>query len=136
MLETDRAWAAGIMDGEGCIRLQNRRNSSGKISYTLRVSVSNTDPPMLRRLVELFGGGVWPNRSATGKPMWQWVVWSKNAESALTAMAPYLITKKVQAQVALESQSLIKRNNRPNENLARLAELDQRLRSLKREVIL
>jgi hypothetical protein len=68
--------------------------------------------------------------------MWQWVVWSKNAESALTAMAPYLITKKVQAQVALESQSLIKRNNRPNENLARLAELDQRLRSLKREVIL
>ena len=48
--ESDLAWAAGIVDGEGCISLHTVKAKHGPC-YVLRLSVTNTSLLMLHRLV-------------------------------------------------------------------------------------
>ena len=101
------AWAAGIIDGEGCILLNLNPKRQ---TYTLRVSVTNTDPKMLKELKSIFGGSIQAancrNDKAHWKSKWMWVLTCKQADKALSALLPYLITKKDQAQTALIFKTL------------------------------
>ena len=101
------AWAAGIIDGEGCILLSLHTK---KKSYNLRVTVTNTDPKMLKELKSMFGGSIHAanckNDKAHWKFKWIWVLVSKEADSALSSMLPYLITKQDQAKTALTFKTL------------------------------
>lgn len=107
MEETKLAWAAGIIDGEGCIMVCEHRP---KRCFTLRVTVTNTDPRMLTAMKSMFGGSICEQRWKGDKPQhrtkWVWVTCSKQAEAALVAMLPYLVTKKDQAELALTFRSL------------------------------
>jgi len=51
--EREKAWAAGIIDGEGCIWINSNR---------LMLEVFNTDIRMPQKLKDLFGGAVYNRR--------------------------------------------------------------------------
>lgn len=103
---TDLAWAAGIVDGEGSIGIYRapQRRYPGLFSYRVSLHVANTDPRMLLRMEDIFGGRIYPMRKSSGqqRPLGQWVALNADALTALRAMRPYLVCKADQADVALQ----------------------------------
>lgn len=101
MIETDNAYAAGVVDGEGCIQI----NATPKHTW-LAISVANSDPRVCVWLAERYGGKVHQDkpRVRNGKPtrvMYSWQVGSATAGEFLKAIHPYLVIKKEQADIAL-----------------------------------
>lgn len=129
--DTDLAWAAGIIDGEGCISLNNEH----RVQYLLRISVTNTDLRMLTRLRDLFGGSVCgplKRYKVHHKDRWVWDIKASKAESAIRAMFPYFVTKKQEAELGLQARALIgKVGSNHNPNREQLAWLKGQLSSLK-----
>ena len=110
MEPVDIGWAAGIIDGEGCILLSRNKKRG---CFTLRVHVVNTDPYMLIKLKKLFGGSIHESNAKTDLPHWKfkwvWVVVSKDAEIALETLIPFLVTKREQAELAITFRLLKRR---------------------------
>ena len=137
---TDLAWAAGFIDGEGCIALYPRRQIlKGKTyhHFVLRLHVSNTDLLALERLQTLFGGSI--NKANHKdrphyKPCWTWYCNTSRCEQALESLMPYLFSKKSQAVLGIASRRYIQRNGRPRapESLQAQAQIYSQLRQLKR----
>ena len=69
MKETDRAYAAGIIDGEGCISLRGRKVSE-RLYTTPSIEVTNTNRDILVWLQNFFSGGIYLNKDErpTRKP--------------------------------------------------------------------
>lgn len=95
------AYFAGLFDGEGCVRLSTRR------SPVLKVSIVNTDARPLRHLHRQFGGSItehtWGARH--GRPWrrsYEWQVAAGIARSFLRWIAPYVLIKREQVDIALE----------------------------------
>ena len=99
--ETIKAWAAGIIDGEGYIAREKRSKNSTQIV----VKVDNTDEKMLQVLALKFGGNVYLTKARKDrphcKPLFYWRLVSKKAAIFLEAIMPYLVTKKDKAIVIL-----------------------------------
>ena len=127
--ETDLAWAAGFIDGEGCIILYQ-----GKPTYVLKLTVTNTDLRSLERLKEIFGVGTISIRQRSGqrRPCWNYYLAARKAEQALRQVEPYLFTKKVQCQIGLLSRKYIGKLgvNKPNDHMTELHELKAQLHEL------
>lgn len=142
LINTDKAWAAGIIDGEGCVSIVCNRSRK---AFNLRVHVTNTDMKMLLKLQLMFGGRIYgnsaKNQPAHYKERWYWVVHCKNAHDVLITTLPYLVTKKEQAEKALTFQAVTRRHGgRPHtfreENAKRYLlqeEIFNSLQSMKKE---
>jgi hypothetical protein len=105
--EIDNAWAAGIMDGEGYACLIQFPQREGT-SWAGHVGVNNTDPRMLRKLQECYGGKISrmsePPTYAKikgNKPVFTWRLNGRFAEPFLRMILPHLVCKKDQAEVYL-----------------------------------
>jgi len=114
--EIDFARLAMAIDAEGSIcigkrdrisRASERRDGSEKVfrSYTLYVSVCNTDPRLVNWCKERFGGSVrflkpGPKR-LNKKILLQWIIASVMAEDVLINCLPFFIIKKEKADLAL-----------------------------------
>lgn len=88
------AYAAGFVDGEGSI---------GFYSSTVRLTVVNTNLPVLRWFQRLFGGSITAKRarSSQHRRAFHWVVAGARARAALAALIPHLREKRPQARLAL-----------------------------------
>lgn len=96
---TDLAWAAGLFEGEGTVRINkpSRRNTGA-----LLASVVNTD----RQVSEWFQTR-WPGfmKRATGldpsrqRPAWVWVVAARRAVAFLSAIRPFVVRDLVRARI-------------------------------------
>lgn len=134
MTETEKAYIAGIIDGEGSIILKhnrqlNRRGDGFYECYSLLVSVGNTDTELLEWL-RSFGGKVYLGRKGDGgsrKPMYQWQLHTRKAAELLSVIYPYLIIKKKKAAAALFFQEM--RGNTRHKD-AESSRLDRELRAL------
>ncbi len=112
--ETDLAWLAGIVDGEGCFsvkrpltRLSGERRGS-RTSYQLWLVICNTSRPMMERIGQILtdhGVGhkpmrkVWKGKKAT---RWQWWLEVQKKHELLkitTLLLPYLTAKRDEAFV-------------------------------------
>jgi hypothetical protein len=106
MKKADLAYAAGIIDGEGCITItpqhyQKRPN----ISFTLRVVMGNTNEGVCQWFKFVFGGHYnFLHKTKGGKPFWQWGVSSQKAMEFLRLIIPYLKIKRSQAELAIKFQ--------------------------------
>ena len=86
-------WAAGIIEGEGCLGLyQDKRRLS---TYTLKVQVESTDKFVVDKLQEIFGGSIYennaPSKLAKYKKSWRWLVCNKEGvKSIIDTIYPYL----------------------------------------------
>ncbi len=63
--ETDIAWAAGFIDGEGCLQIRD----CGTQDYYARIAATQLDKRPLVVLQQLFGGGIY-NQNA-GASQWE-----------------------------------------------------------------
>lgn len=141
--DTDLAWAAGIIDGEGSINLlkMKRKDTYGTgLTFDLRIDVGNTDPRMLVKLKTLFGGSISKSYEArkNRKACACWHVHAENASKVLTLILPYLCIKREQAEVAILSRQYIRHDKRCTqggiEKAHKMVELSQRLKDLKHEL--
>ena len=102
MKQTDLAYTAGIIDGEGCISIYRMKVFS---HLALRVSVSSTDEWLCQFLKFSFGGHIYgPRRRGHNKPCWEWRITSAGAGEFLRLILPYLRLKRPQAELAIKFQ--------------------------------
>lgn len=104
-MDTNLAYVAGLIDGEGCIHLDTTGNT-----YKARVSVGMTQPArsLLEELHAEWGGTLYQQRAATDRwaAAFTWHMTGPPAERFLLAIRPYLRLKTAQADLALEVQNL------------------------------
>lgn len=109
--ETELAYAAGCVDGEGNIEIRMRYNKKGTRHHTCQVSISNTDLRMLLWLHARFDGVVSPQKrkphSEKHKPVHIWYLSTRSCGDFLAAIRPYLVIKGEQADLVLALRALI-----------------------------
>src|SRR5579859_7090895 len=112
LTEEQKAYAAGLFDGEGSIQIAkgSRKDRPTSIYYRSRVDLAMTHKPTVEWLHSVFGGhfavrlrGPYTNsNNVKYKPIWRWAIESASAADFLRTIRPYLITKAEQADIALE----------------------------------
>ena len=135
MKETDKAWLAGIIDGEGCISLFRRSTY-----YVPSVKIANTNEKLINRCKEILdSAGIeysvrYSDRGErkNAKPAWEICLESRpRVVAILTLIFPYLVSKDEQAKLVLNWCSKSKR--KPEETKAlfidNIRELNHRGRS-------
>lgn len=113
--ETDKAYLAGLLDGEGSIGIDNH---GGIRTPSVRITLTNTNIDMLAELKTLWGGCLSARRKRNlyWKPVSDLIWASKTTDFVLKAVLPYLRIKRKQCLVALSStiplyQILVKRES-------------------------
>jgi hypothetical protein len=109
--QAELGWAAGCVDGEGCISIRREAVSrSGRPQYALYLAVGNTDPRMPRKLHAMFGGSlVHKNARQKQRPLFEWRVFATRAGKVLEVLRPYMVIKGEQADVAIAFAATIRR---------------------------
>lgn len=95
----DLAYAAGIIDGEGCIQIS--RHAERK--HHLNVYVLNLPPEIPEFMHKHFGGSLWKQRQ-----YFRWTLCNKSAVEFLCMVKPYLVLKPRQAEVGIKFGELLK----------------------------
>lgn len=125
MNEMDVAWAAGFIDGEGCIRIETSfaNKDRRRPIAMLRVSCGQSVNRPLEKLEELFGGTLTshPARGLGYGTSYMWSIAARKAADCLSKLVPYLVVKKRQAELALEFQLIL----RPRSDRKRLLTDDE-----------
>lgn len=81
--ETEVAWAAGLIDGEGCLRVQ----PNGTPDLTIDMVHQET----IHRIRGIFGGTVRSYKRS--RRVWRWRARSCDVQKILAECQPYFITK-------------------------------------------
>jgi len=113
--DTDWAYAAGFVDGEGCIAITRWfAPLRGRYYYGVHVVVSNSNRDVLDWMHSIWGGWVVPvsNRKGNERPAWHWRLATTGAKPFLTGIRPWLRIKSVQCDNALDMGELLKRSHR------------------------
>lgn len=112
------AYTAGIIDGEGCIKIYkidaktiNRPNNR----YVLQVQVCMVTKPIVKWLKKKFGGYLYLDKINTYKhPNWQdrqrWLLQNWHCREFLELIFPYVKIKQKQIKLALKFLNLIPGN--------------------------
>ncbi|MGB9903467.1 MAG: LAGLIDADG family homing endonuclease [Desulfotomaculales bacterium] len=111
--DVDLGWVAGIIDGEGTITIAPRKRTDRKCrvdGWMVTVRVANTDSRIIQKLNhvlhDLLGctGYVQEKRPNRCAKCYYWLVANRRALVLLELVYPYLVSKKEQAEVAIEFQ--------------------------------
>lgn len=117
-------YAAGFFDGEGCVRISRVGER-----YKLQVKISQLDRRPLDLLSNKYGGVVYESSRC---PYWE--IASRQASTFLSAILPYLIVKKKEAEIAVEFQAtMFYRGRKPVEAsvLAARTSMHDQMKALK-----
>jgi len=134
MKETEKAWLAAMIDGEGCISIR-----CGKAQRTQRVSASyggvlvigNTCRALLERCVEITGVGhihTMKRQSERHKVCYQWNLGSKQTVDVLHQVHPYLIAKQRQADVVFQLDDINQYSARVNAGAGNICDSGTQIR--------
>lgn len=131
------AWAAGFIDGDGFITIQNRNNKvNGKHyrGFYLRVGVNQVQRKPLEELQRLFGGTIRERNSGSSdgfkrKQQYQWCVSTETAAECLRKIKPYVIHKADVVGMALEFQETMGNPSDENKTLRALLQEQIRVRN-------
>lgn len=96
-------YVAGFMDADGCVYINATKNRAGGVSHALRAEIANTDPIVLERMQEDFGGFIHKARTVGRRfPAYKLAFTGNDAHQFIERIYPHLIVKKTQAWLALE----------------------------------
>lgn len=101
--ETDFAWAAGFIDGDGYIGIDKSHQRQMIIAaYTATIAAQNTNIEPIARLTDLFGGAIRtiPLHGFNKKPVYEWRA-KGNIQNILKRLLPYLVAKREQAALVI-----------------------------------
>jgi len=116
MKATDKAYIAGLVDGEGCITIYKRKNGhfpkAGKPWYYQPVvTIGNTDKRMLDFVVDRCKG--WITKPKPQRSHWKqsycWFISGEAMRSFLRDIIPYLVIKRKQVEIILSFPNYIDR---------------------------
>jgi len=105
--QTVLAYLAGIIDGEGCIRIA-KSNDKRFSSHTANVNCGMTEPTAVELLHQTFGGSIrWTQPTCKNaspcKPLRYWYLSGTDSSArALRQLYPYLRVKRKQAAAVLD----------------------------------
>ena len=112
--QTDWAWLAGIIDGEGCITITGAQRGWGWQDI-LYLGIGMTHKPTIDRIVEIIGAGkchqfdpMKVKSMRGGKIFYSWYAINKTAGQIIRLCFPFLVTKKAQAEIALEYDIILR----------------------------
>lgn len=103
------AYAAGLLDGEGCILIKAHRSHPERPrTHALYVQIIMTELEPLEWMQERFGGSIYkrPKQQASHRQGWQWTVSTTKALPLLRAIQPYARVKRRQIEAALRFDAL------------------------------
>lgn len=108
--EVERAYLAGLLDGEGTITIMKVRIRGGYEHYVANVEISNTDIRMIQWLLSTVGGNIClsnKKRTLLGKwrPLYRISYRGRSVGKVLDLALPYLRLKTRQAELVLELRS-------------------------------
>jgi hypothetical protein len=108
MKSTDLAYAAGVIDSDGCITI-TRGKSIGKRLFSPKVFVRQVHPEAVESLHAWFGGYTWkvPPSLPGGRPLKEWHITHNGAVAVVRAIIPFLRIKKTQANLVLKFHKAI-----------------------------
>lgn len=98
------AYSAGIVDGEGCILVEDYKYKNGDRAFILVLKVVNTDKRVIDYLYNSLGGHICNERKATKnrRRTFRWYMKGKEAANMIKLLLPFMIIKKEQALIALD----------------------------------
>jgi hypothetical protein len=103
---TDLAYAAGVIDSDGCIAVRRsvKAGEGWQATYQPRVMLKQVTPQAVDLMESLFGGYRFVGNSTAkrGRPLFGWEVHSAAAVRVCESVLPYLRIKREQAQNAIE----------------------------------
>lgn len=104
LLISDLAYAAGIIDGEGCIYARVQMTKSGSLSTFLQLQVMMCSESVVAWFAQMFGGDVYIDqpRSLNNRVRFAWQIRGRNLAPVLRAILPYLKEKKQRAALAIQ----------------------------------
>lgn len=130
MTQTDAAWAAGFIDGEGYIGITREYNPKyQKTYYKVTLMVGQVHLLPIEKLQLMFGGKV-SHRDNKHQGFWTWRVSGENAYSAIRYILPYLVAKKRQAELLLQFGEINPARNQWGQTMPITAEVESHRREL------
>jgi hypothetical protein len=105
---SDLAYFAGFFDGEGTVSITPAPH------HTLQVSVANTDGSVCLLFKDRFRGSVTTQqdgRRPEWKPCFHWTTRAQMAEDFVRAVLPWLVVKRVHAELALSFRETFHNGN-------------------------
>lgn len=110
--ELDKAYAAGLFDGEGSVSVNRRKTVLGYYTYWITVGISMTDAAPLLWMARTFGGKFTEcnSRTKSGKTVSRWQKTCRKAADFLELVHPHLKVKGHKATLAIELARLHRRH--------------------------
>jgi intein/homing endonuclease len=102
--EPELAYLAGLIDGEGCIRIEKSGGRYRETPHTPTVCVTNANPTLIMWVYNKFGGHLYLKKNRT---CWDIYWLGKKAVEILKEVYPYLIAKKEQTELVFAYRELI-----------------------------
>lgn len=100
----DLAYAAGFIDGDGCVAARLRIRN-GVRQYEMTIKASSTTPSVLRKLRGFLGGVICELSVRDGQSRkWEWSLYGRAAARFLANALPYFRLKREEAVLALVFQ--------------------------------
>lgn len=90
-MESEVAWASGLIEGEGCFTLV--KNDKARLGKTAKIVVQMNDLDILQRLYSIFNVGKIYSRPArsNSKASWSWTVYrADDVKYVIIKTLPYL----------------------------------------------
>jgi hypothetical protein len=108
----DDAYAAGLFDGEGYVRVAIWHKPNSKhIRHQVIAGIGVTHYPVIAALREQYGGSINENRHDLRNPrnriVFTWHIASQTAATFFRRVLPHLIIKREQVELALKLQESI-----------------------------
>lgn len=122
-------WAAGFFDGEGCISIGKPINKKLRkdgsryvhVGYQLQTIVAQRDRRPIEVLVGLFGGNI-TTAKIHGSTYWYWRICGPKSLAMLERIAPFLVLKKEQAELAIRFQRYYDSSRKTHRGMGRSAD--------------
>lgn len=100
ILQTDLAYLAGLVDGEGTVSCSTTINKKGLQVLHKQLSIFNTNLVLISWITSRFGGVVHSRQRSTKWKEEHQVKWSATEASVILELVlPYLVIKKEQAEI-------------------------------------
>ena len=110
--ETQLAYLAGIIDGEGTFYIGTTNNGR---KFNSRIYVVNTNEELIQWLKNIFGGLIY-KRISTSNPQWktryEWVLDKSAIDTICHLLIPYLIIKKKHAEIMIDFRNSFTKGKR------------------------
>jgi hypothetical protein len=110
--KVDLAYCAGLIDGEGCIRIKKMKayRCQGRTTpgYHATIAVRMVELSGIETLCQTIGGWHYSAKASLkrGRPLHCWQMSDAKAEAALRALLPFLRVKQRQAEIVITLRDL------------------------------